>query len=471
LQTERERQFLAAEHQVELHSAHLKKELRLGDLVAIQILNIVGLAWIGIAAKLGPSHLMFWLSAMLLFYIPSGIVVAHLSTEMPLEGGIYQWAKLRYGPLVGFLAAMNIWLNCVTLISKIGIQSAGSISYAIGSGGEWLAGSKIAITGLTIVIIFGLTLVSVRGLSLGKWINNIGGMGVVFLFAAVIVVAIPRWFHADVAIAPVSFAFPALSLLNLNLLGKMGMGAFSGCDGVAIFAGECKDRDPGAMLSRSVWIAGPLISGIFILGTASVLTFNKPENVDVMLPIMQVLSLGAPSLKALASLLLVVTLLTGCSLSFSMTARLPMVAGWDHLLPAWYSKLHPRFRTPTGSILVVAAASFLFGMMANLSGGNQEAYQLLDNASGMFFALPYMIMFSIPLLAPGEKPSLRVRVAGVSGFMMALLYVLLSVIPVIDVSSSLGFTLKMIGVVLGFQIAGVAYFVTRRRKLLAQSSQ
>ena len=36
--TVREQQFLKAEHLVELHSAHLKKELRLRDLVAIQIL-------------------------------------------------------------------------------------------------------------------------------------------------------------------------------------------------------------------------------------------------------------------------------------------------------------------------------------------------------------------------------------------------------------------------------------------------
>src|SRR2546423_14326995 len=102
--------FLAAEHQVELQSAALKKELRLIDLVGIQILNIVGLFWVGTAGKLGSSHVMFWLLAVLLFYIPSGIVVAHLVREMPLEGGLYQWAKLRFSPLLGFLVAMNIWV-------------------------------------------------------------------------------------------------------------------------------------------------------------------------------------------------------------------------------------------------------------------------------------------------------------------------------------------------------------------------
>ncbi len=41
--SESERQFLEAEHLVELRSANLRKELRLRDLVAIQVLYIVGL--------------------------------------------------------------------------------------------------------------------------------------------------------------------------------------------------------------------------------------------------------------------------------------------------------------------------------------------------------------------------------------------------------------------------------------------
>src|SRR5215813_11860504 len=103
---DREQQkYLEAEHLVELHSVELKKELRLGDLVLTQILYIVGLSWIGYAAKLGPQNFVFWLAAVVLFYIPSGIVVIHLSKEMPLEGGIYQWAKLRFGNLMGFLVA------------------------------------------------------------------------------------------------------------------------------------------------------------------------------------------------------------------------------------------------------------------------------------------------------------------------------------------------------------------------------
>ena len=66
-----------AEQKVEDRSAPLKKELGLRDLVLTQILFIVGSGWVGTAAKLGQSHLFFWLLAILLFYIPQAAVVIY----------------------------------------------------------------------------------------------------------------------------------------------------------------------------------------------------------------------------------------------------------------------------------------------------------------------------------------------------------------------------------------------------------
>ena len=49
------------------HAGALKKELGLRDLVLTQIVFVVGGSWVGTAAKLGPSHLAYWLLALLLF--------------------------------------------------------------------------------------------------------------------------------------------------------------------------------------------------------------------------------------------------------------------------------------------------------------------------------------------------------------------------------------------------------------------
>src|SRR3954470_13361763 len=102
--------LLHEEARVEAQSSVFKKELGLTDLVLTQILFIVGLPWIGVAAKQGPSHVMLWIGAILLFYIPSAVTVVYLNREMPLEGGVYQWAKLGFNDLIGFMVAWNLWL-------------------------------------------------------------------------------------------------------------------------------------------------------------------------------------------------------------------------------------------------------------------------------------------------------------------------------------------------------------------------
>src|SRR5436190_10486105 len=132
----------SAEQSIEAHSAVFKKELGLTDLVLTQILYIIGLSWVGAAAKLGPSHIVFWMLAILLFYIPSAMVVIYLNRLMPLEGGLYQWAKLGFNESIGFMVAWNLWLFVILNTSEIGLQVSTSLSYALGPSAHWMAGSK-----------------------------------------------------------------------------------------------------------------------------------------------------------------------------------------------------------------------------------------------------------------------------------------------------------------------------------------
>src|SRR5262249_1763945 len=161
-----------------------------------------------------------------------GIVVAHLANEIPLEGGIYQWVKLRFNPLLGFLLALDVWMANLFVVAQVGVLAADNAPYLFGPAGTWRPGNRSVIVSVRFVAILALALVAWRGMGAGKWVNNFGGFSTAFLFAAMIFVALPHWFRGDVAVAPVAWSFPAVSLLSLNLLGKMGFGALSGFDGV-----------------------------------------------------------------------------------------------------------------------------------------------------------------------------------------------------------------------------------------------
>ena len=101
----------AAESQTAAQSTVLRRELSLADLALAQILIVIVPEFFGTAVKAGPSHVVLWLLAILLFFVPQALVVAHLNRLMPLEGGLYEWARLAFGDRVGFLVAWNMWLN------------------------------------------------------------------------------------------------------------------------------------------------------------------------------------------------------------------------------------------------------------------------------------------------------------------------------------------------------------------------
>src|ERR1035438_925554 len=121
----------------EAQSASLKRELRLTDLVLLQVLLIVGLPWIGYAAKLGGAHVALWLAAIAFFYFPLAGTVIYPSRRLPLEGGIYQWTKIGLGPFAGFQSAWNYGFLLILFYAASGSVVANSLSYLLGPQAAW----------------------------------------------------------------------------------------------------------------------------------------------------------------------------------------------------------------------------------------------------------------------------------------------------------------------------------------------
>jgi len=465
-------EFRQEEKLVEQHSAVFKKELGLTDLVLTQILFIVGLPWVGVAAKQGPSHVVLWLIAIVLFYIPSAVVVIYLNRQMPLEGGLYQWAKLGISDLIGFMVAWNLWLFAILNTSEVGIQVTQYVSYIIGPEGAWLNESPWFIGAANVAIIGMLVLITIIGLSVGKWVHKAGGILMIMVFAAILILPLLNLANGTITeYRPFATEMPILSVMTLNLLGKMGFGALGGFEYVAIHAGEA--RDPARTIGRSVAIAAPIIALMFILGTSSVLALIPQEQIDLIAPIPQVLTVGFGPLgivAGIASLTIVALLsirLAQSSVMFAGNTRLPMVAGWDDLLPAWFTKLHSKYRTPVNSILFVGAATLFMGIVGLIGVGKQEAFQLLWNASGVFYALTYLVMFAIPIFglrASGLKVPIWLKLAAISGFAMTTLYVALSIVPIVKVESQLLFAAKIGGLIIVTNFIGVGIYLAARRK-------
>ena len=457
---------------VEARSASLKKELGVRDLALTQILFIIGLTWIGVAGKLGPSHVVLWLTAVVLFYLPLSAVVIWLNQLMPLEGGLYQWAKLGFNQTIGFMVAWNLWLYVILFASELGLTVATYLSYALGPSAAWMTTSAWFVSVASALAIALLALVAFVGLSIGKWVQNAGGMFMITIFAVLILLPLLGLATGHLqSYHPFRTEIPAFSLFNLNVLGKMCVGAFAGFEYMAILAGET--HAPASTVKKSVYYAAPVITLFFILGTATVVAYIPTNDIDLIGPLPQVLRVGfgpfgiAGTLVTIAIVMTLAMRVSQISVAFTAVTRLPMVAGWDRLLPAWFSRLHATHRTPVNSILVVAVFSFAMSVISLVGVGQAEAFQLMFNASGIFYGITYLVMFAIPLFGlrgVTPRPPWWVKWSAASGLVITVLYTVLSLFPIIQVASVAGFALKITVVIVLLNLVGVGILIAARRR-------
>jgi glutamate:GABA antiporter len=448
--------------------AGLRKQLGLADLVLAQVLCVVGSSWVGIAAKLGRAHVAFWVGAMLLFYVPLAAVVIWLNRLMPLEGGLYQWAKLGFGDLAGFMTAWNLWVYAVIVAGAIIFVVPTDIAYMMGPAAAWLPASKLGTLLLTGTVMAAIALAAIRGLDVSKWLHNAGS--ILIMLAYGILLTLPLWAPVrPVRYEAVPWSPPKPGWFSLAVFGQMTVGALSGFEYVAILAGEC--RSAARSIGQSVMISAPVICLMFILGTSSVLAFVGGQPINVIGPIPQAMRAGfgtsgvGARIAPFAIGLVLARAIAAASLIFTGLTRLPMTAGWDHLTPAWFARLDPRRGTPVNSILFVAGLVMALILLSMLGVKEQEASQLLANASIAHYALAYVGLFALPLVgraALRAKLPLWVKIAALAGLVSSLVSLAIAVYPIVDVTSRLAYAAKICAVVLVANGVGVLIYRARR---------
>ena len=473
MNTEPTSSVAAIERDVEERSAVFKKELGLFDLVLTQVVFVVGTFWVGWAARLGAEQNVFWILAILTFYLPLAAAVIFLNRLMPLEGGLYQWSKLAFNDFVAFMVGWNLWVFAISILAGVGLVVTTNISYAIGPAAAMMKDNVWIIMAVSFLLVIGMVIAATRGLALGKWVHNVGGL--VHLITFTILIALPlialSRAHVLIDYQPFAVQFPTFTEYNINVASKLALGALTGFEYIAILAGET--RSPARNIGRSVVIAAPIIAAMFILGTSSVLAFVPRDQIDLIGPIPQVLSIGFRSLGwvgtigSIAILGITVRTIALMSIYFAGNTRLPMVAGWDRLLPAWFSRLHAKYKTPINSILFVGAVTLVLTGLS-LSGVHaQEAFQLIDNTGGVFYALTYLVLFAIPLFgmkALGVRSPWWLKIACASGFIVTLVYIRFAIVPITEVGNALVFALKIVATVLIANAIGVTIYVLGKRK-------
>ena len=451
----------------------LKRELKLTDLILMQILLVVNFNLAGLAAKSGAAHVALWLFAITLFYVPLARVVMTLSRWMPAEGGVYHWVREGFSPFAGYMAGWSFTIYIVIFWASVGSMLANSFAYAGGAPWAWMADSKpftIALGSMACLLAY---YVNVRGLHVGKWFSGIGSMTLVVTFLMLIYLLVEAWFtRRPSAAGAFAVAWPGFSIQALNGCTKMALVALSGFEVSAISSEECWNA--GKDVSRSIFIATPAIALMYILGTAAILAWVAAPKVDLAAPVAQLtqVAFGATTLgRALTVVgvgIGIVAILAIFITYVGMISRLPMVAGWDGLLPAWWSALHPSYRTPSKAIGAVTASLFALGFLSVWGAGNQEAVQVCLAAGFGTYCTMYILLFSVVMFgfrSSPRRPGIGLRLGAFAALSVTVAAFFFELVPLGEVANPAVFAVKVAVTICAANALGVFLYWRGTRNL------
>lgn len=437
------------------------RTLGLRDLVLAQILIVIGLPSLGPAARLGSLHWVYWLLGIALFHIPLAMVVIHLSRNVPVEGGPYQWARTAYNDATGFLVAWNLWAFITLFLSTLGLSFTAAIGYAMNAGEAWMSNRLLQMS-VSAVVTALIVLLAIAGFGASKWLYD--AAAIALLVTGAVLIALP--FVARPA-QPVVQSTGTFSIVQAALFTRVAVFSLAGFECMSIVIAEC--RDGVRAITRSIMVAVPCIAAIYILGTRTVLAYVPASAVDLTNPVSQTFALAlgpwgrAGVVAATAAIVLLVARdFAQSSQVFAAASRLPLVAGWDGYLPHWLTRLHPRTQTPVSAILFAGAVMLASAVVAILAAGRQEAFQILLSTGSVFFASTYLVMFSIPIVGKGKPWWLRL--AALSGFVTTGAFLILTFVPVVDVASPARYAMTIGAIVVATNALGAAVFVLGRHR-------
>ena len=178
--------------------------------------------------------------------------------------------------------------------------------------------------------------------------------------------------------------------------------------------------------------------------------------------------------STVAALLVTVGNAGGIGATVAGVARVPFVAGIDHYLPAFFGKIHPRWKTPYLSILVQAGISAGILLLSQINATVIGAYQFLVSMSVILYFIPFLYMYAAVIklanrpdrqaggqavLVPGGKPG--IWIFGSLAFLITLGSMALAAIPP-GGENKLVYEAKLVGCTVLFIGIGLVLYFWRR---------
>ncbi|HEY2121727.1 MAG TPA: APC family permease [Candidatus Acidoferrum sp.] len=454
---------------------HLKRVLGRRDLILLFVVAVFNLNVLPSIAANGGVTIWLWIISLALFFWPQGIAVIELAHRYPGEGGVYLWAKEVFGDWHGFLSGWCYWTNNMMYVPTVMLYFVGVSVFVLGPGHEALADNKAFALIASVVLLSLLVILNVVGLGVGKWINNLGGIGTFIAAFLLMGLGVVVFLKFGTSIQWADFEIPANPKFVLNSFGVICFGLV-GLELASIMGDEIDNPQkvlPGAV----AW--GGLLSGLLYIGaTLTLLIAVDKGSISVLQGIVQAVSHMAEKVHVTwiiipFAFLLSMSIAGIGSAWLGGSARIPFVAGLDSYMPAWLGKIHPKYATPYAALIVHASVSLILVILNFVAtGGVQESFQSLLSLAVVLQLIPFLYMFAALFKIAFARDFVRghygkgtLIFAGASGFVTTVLGIVLAFFPAQQIKSLVRYEIWMFGGTLGFiGLAAFFFYIYGSRK-------
>lgn len=458
----------------------LKRSLKLFDIVLLNITAIIGIRHIALAASGGNTSIVLWIAALVLFFIPQAFAVVELTTRLPGEGGIYLWSKKAFGEFHGFLSGWCYWTSNLVYFPTLLVFIAGISVFVLGDGYQALGENKTYVLIFSLLVLWIAMVFNIIGLKLGRWINNIGGIGLWIAGTLLIIsgiIAIVKFGIANPM--PVnSFFRNIITFDKLSFWAAICFG-FAGLELASVLAEEIKN--PRKVIPKATIYSGTIITIVYLLGTFSLLVILPTTEINIITGFIQGIAaigtkLGFGWISQILALFITLGGIGGLMAWFTGAARMPFVAGVDKYLPKAFEKVHPKFGSPHIAIIVQGIFATAFVLMSFIGTSVREAYLILFFTSALVYFLPYIYMFAAYIVLRRKnisdndniisipKNNIFATIIGLSGLFTTIFAMIMSVIPSSGVTNILIYEIKIIGGFLLFIFVGAGVYWWGKKK-------
>ncbi|MGA2778566.1 MAG: APC family permease [Steroidobacteraceae bacterium] len=381
-------------------AGRLLRELGRWDLLALVINGIVGAGIFGLPAKVQALLGVYGLWAILACAAIMGLVIlcfAEVASRFEQTGGPFVYARIAFGPDLGFLTGWVLWVARLTGCCAICNLLLGYAAY-FGTGFDRGAGraaiATAVIGGLCVLHIFGI-----RRSALFANMITVAKLIPLCIFVGFGMAAIdPSGLLSAPPPAHPRFA-EAVMLLSF---------AFVGWESVVVTAGETRNpqRDlPFALLVGLACVA------ILYFGVQLVCMGTLPQLASSERPIVDAgrgfLGQGGATLIVVGAVVAMIGTLHGSMLTIS---RLPYAMADAGQMPRFLAIVLPRLRTPVWAILVSGAIVLLFTLSSTF------VYLLALSTISRLLVFAVSCAAVLKLRRMPEAPPARFRLPG--GFVL-----------------------------------------------------